>query len=143
MKNLVSVVIMALLFGCGNSIDNSKGVFDKEFENELKRIDEMEESGEWKRAEPNGGELQCPCCDYFTLETRGDFEICPICFWEDDGIDFNDMDEHSGPNHMTLRQGRSNFLKYGACDSLMVKNVLRGLDKMKFKHARRSPVFQR
>ncbi|GAA5091248.1 hypothetical protein GCM10023210_18390 [Chryseobacterium ginsengisoli] len=58
--------------------------------------------------------LQCFCCGYFTVEQRGSFEICPICFWEDDGI--FDMDSTSNPNVMTLREGRSNFLKFGACE---------------------------
>lgn len=29
---------------------------------------------------------KCPCCGYRTLRERGDYEICKICFWEDDGL---------------------------------------------------------
>ena len=68
--------------------------------------------------------FQCPCCDYFTLSERGVYDICPVCSWEDDGLDIDKMDEHSGPNHMTLNEGRNNFQKHGACDIKMVKNVL-------------------
>lgn len=64
----------------------------------------------------------CPCCDYVTLPERGNYLICPVCFWEDDGGDIDKLDLHSGPNHITLRQGRENFKKYGACDESMVKN---------------------
>lgn len=67
---------------------------------------------------------RCPCCDYLTLEERGQYAICPVCFWEDDGIDLPDLDVHSGPNHMTLRQGRQNFESFGACDRAMLPNVL-------------------
>ncbi len=28
---------------------------------------------------------QCPCCDYISLPERGNYLICRICFWEDDG----------------------------------------------------------
>lgn len=28
---------------------------------------------------------QCPCCDYFSLDDRGEYGICSVCFWEDDG----------------------------------------------------------
>lgn len=47
---------------------------------------------------------QCPCCDYFTLDSRNDYEICPICFWEDDGLEINNLDEISLPNRITLKQ---------------------------------------
>jgi hypothetical protein len=29
----------------------------------------------------------CPVCGYLTLDERNTFDICGICFWEDDGID--------------------------------------------------------
>lgn len=67
---------------------------------------------------------QCPCCDYFTLTHRGEYEICKVCFWEDSGQDLDRLDEHSGPNHMTLREARSNYLEFGACDRNMLKNVI-------------------
>lgn len=118
-------------------MDKSKDTFDKEFEEnfkeELNELDEMEKSGEWKKVEPIGDELQCPCCDYFTLGERAGYEICPICFWEDDGIDLDDIDEHSGSNHISLREGRNNFEKFGACDSSMIKNVLTESERQKFK----------
>ncbi|WP_431109000.1 CPCC family cysteine-rich protein [Winogradskyella poriferorum] len=82
-------------------------------------------------------ELQCPCCDYYTLSERGVYDICPICFWEDDGIDITELDKHSGPNHITLREGRFNFEKYGACDSTMVKNVIPKNHRKRFKFEKR------
>lgn len=52
--------------------------------------------------------LACPCCDYPTLNERGAFEICPICWWEDDGR--GDADATCGPNGDTsLAQARANF----------------------------------
>ncbi len=56
----------------------------------------------------------CPCCGYYTLGDLGCFEICSVCFWEDDG-DW-DLNVISGPNHITLRAGRRNFQEMGACD---------------------------
>ena len=29
--------------------------------------------------------FKCPCCQYKTLDMRGEYEICPVCQWEDDG----------------------------------------------------------
>ncbi len=49
----------------------------------------------------------CPCCGYRTLETQSNFEVCPICHWEDNGI--TELDKYSGPNHMTLREAKEKF----------------------------------
>ena len=59
---------------------------------------------------------RCPCCNYKTLPKGeyGAYSICPVCFWENDGIE--SAEEYSSPNHMTLEQGRKNYLEFGACD---------------------------
>jgi hypothetical protein len=67
--------------------------------------------------------LQCCCCGYFSLEEKGTAEICPVCFWEDDGE--NDLDMISNPNRMTLRQGRDNFVKFGACEKQFLQDVVK------------------
>jgi Cysteine-rich CPCC len=67
---------------------------------------------------------QCPCCDYFTLGRRGEYDICRVCFWEDSGQDLDRLDDHSGPNHQTLRQARENFAQFGACDRTSLAHVL-------------------
>jgi len=54
----------------------------------------------------------CPCCRFRTLDERGAYDICQVCFWQDTGSD--DPDIHSGPNHMTLREARDNFARLGA-----------------------------
>lgn len=54
----------------------------------------------------------CPCCGYRTLHERGTYEICCVCFWEDDGTTV--LDRVSGPNHMTLREARLNVQRCGA-----------------------------
>lgn len=64
--------------------------------------------------------LACPCCRYKTLETR-EWEICPVCFWEDDGS--TDPDKVSGPNHMTLREGRANFERLGVVEERFLTTV--------------------
>jgi GNAT superfamily N-acetyltransferase len=55
----------------------------------------------------------CPCCGACTLESRGDYDICPVCWWEDDGNDNASADRGSGPNHLSLTQARVNFLLTG------------------------------
>ncbi len=73
---------------------------------------------------PRSAPYQCPCCDHFTLPARADYDICPVCFWEDDGLDLDRLDVHSGPNHLTLREGRANFEDLGACCAADLKHVV-------------------
>jgi len=66
----------------------------------------------------------CPCCGYATLSERGGFEICEVCFWEDDGQDSEDADiERGGPNQTSLTVARRNYLKYRASDERAVAHV--------------------
>ena len=61
---------------------------------------------------------RCPCCHCLTLHQRGGYEICPVCFWEDDGQDDHDADEvRGGPNgSLSLTRARHNFEQCGASD---------------------------
>lgn len=54
----------------------------------------------------------CPCCGYRGLQESAAYEICRVCFWEDDGT--KEYDHLSGPNHMTLRDAQLNFQRVGA-----------------------------
>ena len=89
--------------------------------------------------------VDCLCCGCLTLDERGGYDICPVCFWEDDAFTaFTDddfyvlgygdetyetvgdefLDLPSGANHgITLRQGRENYRKFGACDENMIPHV--------------------
>jgi hypothetical protein len=69
--------------------------------------------------------LRCPCCECKTLGERGGFEICPVCFWEDDGQDDHDADVvRGGPNGaLSLSQARANYRRLGACDEQSVGSV--------------------
>jgi hypothetical protein len=68
---------------------------------------------------------RCPCCKFKTLYGRAQDEICPVCFWEDDGQDEHDADlVRGGPNRtLSLRQAQKNFAKYNAIDRRFVANV--------------------
>ncbi|WP_282705073.1 CPCC family cysteine-rich protein, partial [Paenibacillus riograndensis] len=68
----------------------------------------------------------CPCCEFKTLPTKGEYDICPVCFWEDDGS--RDPSHYSSPNHMTLAQARDNFIKFGAVDESSLQFLL--LDRL-------------
>jgi len=53
----------------------------------------------------------CPCCHYPTLGERAAFEICSICWWEDDGQGDDNADNVlGGPNgRYSLTAARQNF----------------------------------
>ncbi|CAG9623734.1 CPCC family cysteine-rich protein [Sutcliffiella rhizosphaerae] len=57
----------------------------------------------------------CPCCGYKTLEEEppGTYEICEICFWEDDAYQYKYQNE-TGANDVSYREAQRNFLKFGA-----------------------------
>ncbi len=48
------------------------------------------------------------------FEYTNTFQICPICYWEDDGEQFFNPDSHDGANKVSLNQAKLNYLKYGA-----------------------------
>jgi hypothetical protein len=49
----------------------------------------------------------CPCCGYKTLPGRGDYDLCPVCWWEDEGLEPWEL---SGPNARTLVEAQQEFL---------------------------------
>ena len=53
----------------------------------------------------------CPCCEFKTLPRKGEYDICPVCLWEDDGS--TNPNSYSPPNRMTLAQARDNFIEFG------------------------------
>lgn len=66
----------------------------------------------------------CPCCGYKTLsEFPGSYEVCEICFWEDDQIQILDPWYEGGANVLCLRQAQINFTQFGACESSAVPHV--------------------
>lgn len=72
-----------------------------------------------------GGPYRCPCCHYRTLDERGGDDICPVCFWQDDGQDDATADEvWGGPNRdLSLTQARANYLRLGASDDRRLDHV--------------------
>jgi hypothetical protein len=77
------------------------------------------------RGSAEAGPYRCPCCGFITLAERAAFEICDVCYWEDDGQDEHDADEvRGGPNHdLSLRQARQNFEAIGACNEYCAQFV--------------------
>ena len=55
----------------------------------------------------------CPVCGQYRFETQDEYEICPICWWEDDPGQRDDPEEDSGANGMSLIEAREWWQKTG------------------------------
>lgn len=66
----------------------------------------------------------CPCCGYKTLENPpGHFDICSICYWEDDTVQREDIYFEGGANEVSLFQAQKNFTAFGASDKAYISSV--------------------
>lgn len=67
----------------------------------------------------------CPCCNYLTYdeEPNGSFEICPVCYWEDDAVQNNNPVYSNGANNISLNDAKKNFKEFGAIKFEYKKNV--------------------
>lgn len=55
----------------------------------------------------------CPCCGFRTLAEaeRGSYDLCEICDWEDDGVQYRDPDYRGGANRESLNKARAAFAR--------------------------------
>jgi hypothetical protein len=56
----------------------------------------------------------CDCCGYVTISDpyRGSHEICDVCGWQDDDLQFDDPNMLGGANSISLNEARENFKKF-------------------------------
>ena len=59
-----------------------------------------------------GPRVLCRCCGHLTLTEYGGYEICEVCGWEDDPTTVFERGL-TGPNHVSLVDGRRNFAEHG------------------------------
>ncbi len=53
---------------------------------------------------------KCPCCEYLTLPTQGQYDVCPVCLWEDDGKSEDSLYLYSYANESSLNDYKSDKL---------------------------------
>lgn len=63
----------------------------------------------------------CPCCGYNTIKQIGHYNICPVCYWEDDGG--RDENAFSSANSMTLKEAKFNFQNLGVMSERFLEIV--------------------
>ena len=75
----------------------------------------------------------CPCCDYITLAERGIGLICPVCWWQDEGLARDILNLPSPVNReLTLSAARENFQRCGVCDTSLAAFALSAAEREKF-----------
>lgn len=52
------------------------------------------------------GLVPCPCCGKGMVTTGHEFDICEICGWEDNNLQFRHPDYRGGANSMSLNEAR-------------------------------------
>lgn len=75
------------------------------------------------------GRYPCPCCGHLTYNHKpsGIYEICEVCYWEDDPEAYADPTSSKNANGVSLEQAKANFNEYGACRRDMVSHVRKPL----------------
>jgi len=65
----------------------------------------------------------CPRCGYSTMPEGqpGSYDVCPVCHWRDDPVQFADAEYVGDANQVSLADARENFREFGA-----VSQELRG-----------------
>ncbi len=62
-------------------------------------------------------DLPCPCCGFVTLaDEYGSFAICPICDWEDDGVQLANPTSSGGANSKSLADAQAKALEVFPCN---------------------------
>ena len=53
--------------------------------------------------------MKCPVCGLTTFAYSNDFDICPVCGWENDGVQLLKPDFEGGANTISLNQARKHW----------------------------------
>ena len=54
-------------------------------------------------------DLHCPCCGQFEYEEVNGYEVCEVCGWEDDPLQFEKPDYAGGANRLSLNEYRKKW----------------------------------
>lgn len=52
---------------------------------------------------------QCPCCGALSLDEERAWDICELCWWEDDLFQFRNPNLEFGANDLSLNEWRKKF----------------------------------
>ena len=66
-----------------------------------------------------------PCCGYNTFISKpvGEYDICSVCYWEDDPFQSKDPNLEGFANRVSLNQAKENYKKFGAVEERLIEFV--------------------
>ena len=72
---------------------------------------------------------KCICCGFITMDNEDPlyYDICSVCFWENDPIQNENPDYSGGANVVSLKQAKKNFALFGAAEERVLKYVRKPL----------------
>ena len=53
--------------------------------------------------------MKCPVCGKYEFEEYDDFDICPVCNWENDGLQYDDHNYAGGANDLSVTEARIEY----------------------------------
>ena len=66
----------------------------------------------------------CPCCGHRVFdEPPGSYDICPVCFWEDDAVQLRWPDWAGGANKPHLLDAQRTYAAEGVCETRLISHV--------------------
>lgn len=66
----------------------------------------------------------CPCCGHQVFaEPPGSYDICMICFWEDDAAQLRFPQLADATNVVSLAEAQQNYVKFGAIEERFAGDV--------------------
>lgn len=69
--------------------------------------------------------FRCPCCGFKTLQAPNALDLCPVCWWEDDGQGDGDASEIrlTVNGQLSLAEARDCYAKIGAAHPRFLPHV--------------------
>ena len=59
--------------------------------------------------------VTCPVCGKYEFADEDDFDVCSVCGWENDGLQYKDIHFSGGANFVSVVYARYNYAKTGQC----------------------------
>jgi hypothetical protein len=65
----------------------------------------------------------CPGCGFLVFVEPSSYEICPVCFWDDNPVQLTESLTGWFANHVSLLEGQKHFRALGYCEERLKQFV--------------------